>query len=60
MAYYMWSRGRILPSKTYEMMKNKKGEYTLLKVFAEIEMQEEQDRIELNIQMAEAGVIPAF
>lgn len=60
MAYYMWSRGRILPSKTYDMMKHKKGEYILLKVFAEIEMKEEQDKIELNMEMAKAGINPAF
>lgn len=56
----MWSRGRILPSKTYDMMKHKKGEYILLKVFAEIEMKEEQDKIELNMEMAKAGINPAF
>ena len=60
MTYYMWSRGRILPSKTYDMMKHKKGEYILLKVFAEIEMKEEREKIELNMEMAKAGINPAF
>ena len=57
MAYYLWSRGRILPSESYNIMKNKKGEYILLKAFAEMEMQEEQDRIDLSIAIgARAGI----
>ena len=57
MAYYLWSRGRILPSESYNIMKNKKGEYILLKAFAEMEMQEEQDRIDLSIALgSRAGI----
>lgn len=56
MTYYMWSRGRILPSKTYEIMKNKKGEYKLLKAFAIMEMEEEQEKLNLKVEMAKAGI----
>lgn len=56
MAYYLWSRGRILPSKAYEIMNNKKGEYKLLKAFAEMEMEEEKERLELKIAIAKAGM----
>lgn len=55
--YYLWSRGRIRPSEVYKIMKNCKAEFTVLKAFYLMEMEEEQSKLDLQIKIASAGLL---